>query len=136
MAEDMSDTGALSSSGRFERMERALGRIEDKLDSKADASSVSRIEGELALLESQVESIVMEGTRPSRDAFQYATDNRRRIEALELFNLQTQFTREGKVNFLTSTRSIITFTISLAVGFSAALGILTFLTQILDISAR
>ena len=39
----MHDDGALSSAGRFERMERLLIRIEEKLDTKADLSVVEAL---------------------------------------------------------------------------------------------
>ena len=44
------DTGAITARGRFERMEQALVRIEDKLDTKAD-------EVEVAVLAKQVQSL-------------------------------------------------------------------------------
>lgn len=50
MAEEDS-SGAISPSGRFARMEASLLRIEDKLDTKADAVRLSVVEGRVAALE-------------------------------------------------------------------------------------
>lgn len=45
------DAGALSSQGRFQRMEEALARIEQKLDTKADAVRLEALEKHVSDLE-------------------------------------------------------------------------------------
>lgn len=51
MTESEHDAGALSSQGRFARMEAALDRIESKLDSKADLATVLALESRMRVLE-------------------------------------------------------------------------------------
>jgi len=52
---DTADTGALSSQGRFKRMEEALERIETKLDAKADSIIVVQLEARVLKLEQRNE---------------------------------------------------------------------------------
>ena len=84
MAEE--DTGALPASGRFERMERALERIETKLDAKADAEHVQQLEIRVAAHGREIDSIQHTVNTEARQAFALATTNSTRLSALETHN--------------------------------------------------
>jgi uncharacterized protein YdcH (DUF465 family) len=83
------DTGAISPSGRFARMEAALERIELKLDLKADSSRVAELEAKHNALEESIRRMVSgETTSPMGQLYLTKfTDMEKSIESLELKDL-------------------------------------------------
>lgn len=55
---EMEDTGSISPSGRFARMEAALDRIESKLDLKADLVRLEALETKQKLFEDHVNDLI------------------------------------------------------------------------------
>jgi uncharacterized protein YdcH (DUF465 family) len=83
------DTGAISPSGRFARMEAALDRIELKLDLKADTSRVVELEAKHNALEDSIRRMVSgETTSPMGQLYlQKFVDMEKSIEELEAKDL-------------------------------------------------
>lgn len=77
------DSGALSSQGRFARIEDTLLRIESKLDAKADTAALKSLEGRVLQHGREIDSLsrVMEGE--AKAAFRMATENAARLTSLE-----------------------------------------------------
>lgn len=98
---DPIDTGALPASGRFERMERALNRIEDKLDSLPTGEAFRSLEHRVAMIESgatpfqtgyirtvdrlsnRVDDFEAHGSSQARAAEALAREVHQRVDALE-----------------------------------------------------
>lgn len=89
---DTDDTGALPASGRFERMEKALARIETSLSVKADAAAIVRLEDRLTKAEREwrgLETMMREARAEAKplaaqaEKWQRSTENRlKKIEGV------------------------------------------------------
>lgn len=77
------DSGALSSQGRFERMEQALMRIEQKLDKKADSEDLKELERRVTRHGQEIDTLERLGTANAQEALVIAKANTLRIIDLE-----------------------------------------------------
>ena len=83
MTEPEIDAGALSSQGRFQRMEESLLRIEHKLDAKADSEDLRALESRVVQHGREIDGIKREGSDRGREALMIAEANQTRLTALE-----------------------------------------------------
>jgi hypothetical protein len=86
------DSGAISPSGRFARMEASLNRIEEKLDLKADQAALEALETRVALIETVGTPRVQEAVSSFKRLEQHVND-------LETGRVQTPQTQEVMKSF-------------------------------------
>jgi hypothetical protein len=84
------DAGALSSAGRFERMEQALRRIEDKLDAKADTSDFIELKSHVERIDDRLDKLERGGSIEAKQALTIANSSSLRVAALEKLHTQDQ----------------------------------------------